>query len=283
MNFRTKDGRKLTYRRMGSGPILVCHPGGPGFSALEFGDLAGLWERFTLVMLNPRGTGGSDRPSDPRAYQIDDYVADLDELRQHLGLERISLLGFSHGGIAAQAYAAAYPNRLIRLVLASTLPRFGPEQEAAMKAGMDKRSGQPWFADAAAALEEEQDGEFRTDEQLGELVFREMPLYFARFGPAEAGYLDAIRSDSINADALRVFNEEIFNTFDLRSKLPSITAPTLVINGDEDFICGPVCAAEMSAAIRGSRQVIIGDSGHMTFVEQPEAFHTEVGDFLEGA
>jgi proline iminopeptidase len=268
---------------MGSGPILICHPGGPGFSALEFGDLAGLWERFTLVMLNPRGTGGSDRPSDPRAYQIDDYVADLDELRQHLGLERISLLGFSHGGIAAQAYAAAYPNRLIRLVLASTLPRFGPEQEAAMKAGMDKRSGQPWFADAAAALEEEQDGEFRTDEQLGELVFREMPLYYARFGPAEAGYLDAIRSDSINADALRVFNEEIFNTFDLRSKLPSITAPTLVINGDEDFICGPVCAAEMSAAIRGSRQVIIGDSGHMTFVEQPEAFHTEVGDFLEGA
>ena len=151
-----------------------------------------------------------------------------------------------------------------------------------MKAGMDKRSGQPWYADAAAALEEEQDGEFRTDQQLGELVFREMPLYFARFGSAEAGYLDAIRSDSVNADALRLFNEEIFNTFDLRSKLPSITAPTLVINGDEDFICGPLCAAEMSAAIPGSRQVIVGDSGHMIFVEQPEAFHTEVADFLEG-
>jgi len=106
MNFKTGDGRKLTYKRMGSGPVLVCHPGGPGFAASEFGDLAGLWERFTLVMLNPRGTAGSDRPSDPRAYQISDYVSDLEELRQHLGLEDMLLLGFSHGGVVAQAYPA---------------------------------------------------------------------------------------------------------------------------------------------------------------------------------
>jgi len=77
VKFTTADGRKLTYRRMGTGPTMVCHPGGPGFSSSYFADLAGLWERFTLVMLNPRGTGGSDRPSDPRAYQIDDYVADV--------------------------------------------------------------------------------------------------------------------------------------------------------------------------------------------------------------
>ena len=49
------------------GPVLVCHPGGPGFSAQYFGDLAGLWERFTLVLLNPRGTGGSSRPADPNS------------------------------------------------------------------------------------------------------------------------------------------------------------------------------------------------------------------------
>jgi pimeloyl-ACP methyl ester carboxylesterase len=107
-----------------------------------------------------------------------------------------------------------------------------------------------------------------------------MPLYFARYGPAEAGYLDAIRSDGVNADALRLFNEEIFSTFDLRSSLPNITAATLVISGDEDFICGPLCAAEISAAIPGARQVIVGDSGHMIFVEQPEAFHNEVAAFL---
>jgi pimeloyl-ACP methyl ester carboxylesterase len=91
LKFTTADRRKLTYRKLGSGPILVCHPGGPGFSSSYMGDLAGLWERFTLVILNPRGTDGSDRPADPRAYQLDDYVSDLDELRQHLRLERMLL------------------------------------------------------------------------------------------------------------------------------------------------------------------------------------------------
>lgn len=282
MKFTTRDGRKLTYRQLGTGPVLVCHPGGPGFSASYFADLAGLWEQFTLVMLNPRGTGGSDRPPDSRAYQIDDYVADVDELREHLGQERLLLLGHSHGGIVAQAYAAAHPGRVRRLVLASTLARFGREQEVAMQAGMDKRSGQPWYADAAAALEEEQDGKFRTDQELGELVFRELPLYFTRYGPVEAGYLDTLRSETINADTLRLFNQEIFNTFDLRSRLQGISAPTLVITGDDDFICGPLCAAEITGAIPGAREVIVGDAGHMVFVEQPRAFHDEVADFLGG-
>ena len=108
-SFRTADGRTLSYRRDGKGPVLVCHPGGPGFSARYFGDLAGLGSAFTLVMLNPRGSEGSDRPADTRAYQTADYVSDLDELRAHLGLERMLLLGHSHGGVVAAAYAAAHP------------------------------------------------------------------------------------------------------------------------------------------------------------------------------
>lgn len=280
MSFNSKEGRKLTYRKLGHGPVLVCHPGGPGFSATYFGDLAALWEQFTLVMLNPRGTGGSERPRDPRAYQIDDYVSDLEDLRRHLGLERVFLLGHSHGGVVAMAYAAAYPARVRRLVLASTLARFGPDQEAAMHQGMEKRSAQPWAADAITALEEEQAGHFSTDAELSALVFRELPLYFAHFGAAEAGYLDTLKSEMINADALKLFNDEIFNTFDLRDRLPSITSQTLVITGDEDFICGPVCAADICTGVKGARMVVVGDAGHQLFVEQPQAFHDEVADFL---
>ena len=283
MKFTTTDGRKLTYRRMGSGPVLVCHPGGPGFSSSYFADLAGLWEKFTLVMLNPRGTGGSDRPSDSRAYQIDDYVSDVEALRAHLGQEHLLLLGHSHGSVVAEAYAAEHPARVQRLVLASALARFGPEQEAAMREGMEKRSGQPWYPDAVAALEEEQEAKFTSDQELADIFFREFPLYFARYGEAEAGYADTLRSETINADALLLFNREIFNTFDLRDRLPRITAPTLVITGEDDFICGPVCAAEIAAAIPGAHEVIIGDSGHMIFLEQPEAFHNEVTDFLEAS
>jgi len=283
MSMKTADGRTLTYHTVGNdGPVLVCHPGGPGFSSLYFGDLAGLWERFTLVLLNPRGTAGSSRPADPRAYQIADYVADVEELRVHLGLDRMLLLGHSHGGVVAQAYAVGHPDKVERLVLASTLARFGEAQEGAMRVGMDKRSGQPWYADALAALEEEQEGKFSNDEELAGLVFRELPLYFAHFGGAEAGYLDTLKTEAPNADALRLFNKEIFETFDLRPELGAITAPTLVITGDEDFICGPVCAGEIAVGIAGAKKVIVGDSGHMVFVEQPEEFEREVAEFLEG-
>lgn len=281
MRFTTADGRKLGYRRLGGGPVLVCHPGGPGFSSLYFADLAGLWERYTLVLLNPRGTADSDRPSDRRAYQISDYVADVEELRNHLGLDRFMLLGHSHGGVVAQAYAVAFPDRVSKLVLASTLARFAPEQEHAMRSGMEQRSNQPWYPEALAALEAEQAGEFQTDEQLADLVFKELPLYFARYGAMEAGYLDTMRTEVPNADALRLFNNEIFNTFDLRPELKRITAPTLVITGSEDFICGPVCAEDMAAGIAGAEKVLVGDAGHMLFVEQPEAFHREVGSFLD--
>jgi len=277
----TRDGRKLGYRQLGNGPVLVCHPGGPGFSSLYFGDLAGLWERYTLVMLNPRGTGGSDKPADPRAYQIDDYVEDVDALREHLGLERLMLLGHSHGGMVAQAYAAKHPARVQRLVLASTLARFGVKQEAAMRASMEAKSSQPWYPDALAALDDEQAGNFQTDEEMAELVFREFPFYFTRFGPEESGYLETLKTEVPNADTLKLFNNEIFNTFDLCEQDARITAPTLVITGSEDFICGPICADEIAAAVPGSKKVIVGDAGHFVFVEQPEAFHSKVADFLD--
>jgi proline iminopeptidase len=208
-------------------------------------------------------------------------VDDLESLREHLGLERMMLLGHSHGGMVAQAYAIKHPGRVRKLVLASTVARFGPEQESAMRAGMEQRSDEPWYPDAVAALEQEQAGKFLSDEELAPIVFRELPFYFAQFGAVEAGYLDMLKTEAVNADALRLFNKEIFTTFDLRPALEKITAQTLVITGGADFICGPVNADEIAAGIPGSSKVIVGDAGHMIFVEQPEAFHSEVSDFLE--
>lgn len=281
-SFRTADGRTLSYRREGSGPMLVCHPGGPGFSSRYFGDLGGLGKQFTLVLLNPRGSEGSDRPSDPRAYRTEDYVADLEELRGHLGLERMLLLGHSHGGVVAAAYAAAHPERVERLVLASTLARFAEHQHAAMEAGMQAKSGEPWYGDARAALEAEQAGAFETDEELAELALREFPFYFARYGEAERAYLATLRGEVPVADALLLFNNEIFTAFDLRPDLPKITAPALVITGEQDFITGPACAADF-AVVPNAQTVIVPRCGHFVFVEAAEPFGAEVVRFLTAA
>jgi pimeloyl-ACP methyl ester carboxylesterase len=102
-------------------------------------------------------------------------VSDLDELRAHLALERMPLLGHSHGGVVAAAYAAAYPDRVERLVLVSTLARFADQQHAAMEAGVKAKEGGPWYADALAALEDEQAGRFESDEELGALACGSFP------------------------------------------------------------------------------------------------------------
>ncbi len=281
VEFRTADGRVLSYRREGSGPILVCHPGGPGYSSRYLQDLAGLGDRFTLVLLDPRGTARSDPPRDPRAYRTEDYVADLDELREHLGLGRMLLLGHSHGGVVAAAYAAEHPHRVEKLVLASTLARFGPEQDRAMKEAMEARAGEPWYEDAREALEREQAGDFASDEELQELAAREMPFYFARYGREERRFLDWLGEERPNKNALEYFNTEIWDVFDLRPELPLIGAPTLVITGELDFITGPACAADF-AAIPDQRTVLIEGCGHFILVEARDRFRDEVSAFLAG-
>jgi pimeloyl-ACP methyl ester carboxylesterase len=275
----TADGRRLAYERTGSGPTLVCHGGGPGFSGLYLDNLGGLDSELELVLLDPRGTGGSDRPADPSAYATEDYAADVEELRAQLGLDRISLLGHSHGGMVATVYAASHPDRVERLILASTLARWAPEQEAAMEAAIASHADEPWYEDAKAALEAEQAGAFATDEELADLSFREFPFYFRQYGDEERAYLEKLRADPPNADALRLFNHEIFETFDLRPELKKITAPTLVITGADDFITGPPSAADFEG-IAGAETVILQDAGHFIFIEAPEAFREAVLSFL---
>jgi proline iminopeptidase len=272
----TRDGRTLAYHRSGSGPTLVCHPGGPGFSSLYLGDLGGLGDELELVLVDPRGTGGSDPASD---YQIADYASDLEELRERLGLERMLLFGHSHGGVVAIEYAARHPERVERLVLASTLARFGAEQNAAMETAIAARAGEPWYDDALAALQTELEGNFETGRELMDLTLRMMPFYFASYGDEERAYIASLAGDELCVDALRLWEKEIFERFDLRPRLPELTMPTLVIAGSEDFITGPR-AAEDLAAIPGVETIVLDGVGHMIFVEARERFREAVLSFL---
>jgi pimeloyl-ACP methyl ester carboxylesterase len=274
--FTTPEGLTLSYERRGRGPLLVCHPGGPGASAAEFRDFAGLADTFELVLLSPRGSHGSDPADD---YRLSSYVADLEALREHLGVEQLDLLGFSHGGIVAIAYAAAFGSRIRRLVLACTLAVWGDEAEAAMHTAIEKRRGQPWFAEAAQAIEEEQAGEFSSVEELIANVQRQAPLYFHRWeGNERAGR--ELFSDFAQSQPLHHFNTVEFPTFDLRGELRTIEAPTLVLAGDDDMIAGPVSADAMVRELPDVRLVTIPDSGHFVYLEQPEAFRAALTAFL---
>jgi proline iminopeptidase len=272
----TPEGLTLSYERRGSGPLLVCHPGGPGGSAAEFEGFAGLDDTFELLLFSPRGSHGSDPADD---YSLASYVADVEALREHLGVDQLNLLGFSHGGCVAAAYAGAHPAAVRRLLLVDTLAVWGDEAEAAMERAIERRSGESWFADAAKAIEEEQAAEFSSAEELIANLQRQIPLYFHRW---EGNELTGGRlaMDFAHSEPLRQFNTAEFPALDLRPELRKIEAPTLVVVGDDDFICGPVCADAIVREVPDARLVTISESGHFVYVEQPEAFRTALIDFL---
>ena len=272
----TPDGLTLSYERRGNGPLLVCHPGGPGASAAEFEDFAGLDDTFELVLFNPRGSHGSDPADD---YSLASYAADVEALRGHLGVERLNLLGFSHGGCVAIAYAAAQPARIQRLLLVDTLAVWGDEAETAMERAIEARAGRPWFAEARQAIEEEQAAAFSSAAELIANLQRQIPLYFHRWvGNERAG--GRLAMDFAHAEPLHHFNTVEFPTLDLRGELRTIEAPTLVVAGEEDFICGPVCADAIARELPNARLVTIPESGHFVYVEQPEAFRAALTHFL---
>jgi pimeloyl-ACP methyl ester carboxylesterase len=263
---------KLHTERRGAGPLLVCHPGGPGFDGSELGDLGGLDATRTLVLVDPRGTGGSPAAD---TYRLEDYVADLEELRDELGLDRLDLLGFSHGGLVAAAYAIAHPGRVRKLVLAGALAVFTPEMQVEAERLVQQHAEEPWFPAAQAALATEDEGGYGSPEEAAAMWNAMVPLYFARW---EERYRPAVVVDRLNPDPLRQFNA---TPFDLRPELDKIDAEALVITGNEDFICGPAAAEILAAGIPGARVELVEDAGHMLFLEQPEAFVHAVQAFLD--
>lgn len=280
--FTKVDGATLAYTLLGSATarqVLVCHPGGPGISGAYFGNLCGLAsDRLRLVLLDPRGTGGSSPPVDGR-YELEDYAADIDQLRAHLGAGRIDLLGHSHGGFVAIVYALSYPDRLGRLVLACSAPRFsnelGEEAAAAFAAHQDK----PWFEDAIDAQRRRQAGDFASRDELAALYVREARLWFADDEAAEA-FLPQIGGQRPDPEALVYFNTRLAAAYDMRPRLHEIQSPTLILNGAADFF-GPKVSARELSAIPDSRAKIIPTAGHFPFADANDLFCTELKQFLE--
>jgi pimeloyl-ACP methyl ester carboxylesterase len=277
----TEDGRRLHWREAGSGPPLLCHSGGPGFSSVCFGDLAELAAERTLLLLDPRGTGGSDRPSDRSAYDLEAYAADIEALREHLGLDRLDLLGHSHGGFVAMVWAGDHPDRVGRLVLASTTPRFTDAIREQRRQRVGSHHAQPYFADAMDALAAHNEGRYADDEELMDLFRRESVL-FAPLGVDTSGVSGVLAVSGVNADALRHFNEQIAPGMDLRPLLRRIDAPTLVVAGELDPFA--TSAGEIAEALTDPTLVLLPATDHFPFLEPGRSgpWSRAVLDFLAG-
>lgn len=264
----TADGRTLAWRERGSGPPLVLHPGGPGCSSEYFGELPELAGARTLLLLDPRGTGGSDRPADPSGYDLEDYAADIEALRAHLGLERLDLLGHSHGGFVAMTWATAHRDRVGRLIVASSAARFTPAIREMRAARIASHEGEADYEDSIAAIAAHEAGEFASDGELSALYAREWRV-LVPVGIDASGILAGLRRAGNNVDALRHFNSRIAAGMDQRAALASVTSPTLVLVGELDAF-GVAPGEEIAAALPDARLAVLSGADHFPFLESAD-------------
>jgi proline iminopeptidase len=116
------NGTRLWVETEGSGEPLLLLAGGPANSHLTFHPyFSALADRCQVIYLDYRGRGRSEQPERWTDITFDQDVADIEGVREALGLERLSIYGFSYGGMLAQAYALRHPARVGKLILANTV------------------------------------------------------------------------------------------------------------------------------------------------------------------
>ncbi len=103
-----------------SKPYVFIFPGGPGANHSHYENYDCLAPYGNIVFCDPRGCGLSSK-ADPSTYTIENYIKDVEIVRQHLGLKEIVVLGKSCGAIAALGFTLKYPSIVSKLILSAGL------------------------------------------------------------------------------------------------------------------------------------------------------------------
>lgn len=262
----------LFVRRTGAGPPVVVLHGGPGadhgyllpgFDALADGR--------ELIYYDQRGGGKSPVPRDvPVGWT--EQVADLEALRQHWNLERLTLAGYSWGGLLALLYALEHPDRVGRLALVSPAPTWRAARER-FEAEFARRNLSPELQEERRQLRESGLRERDPAAYQQRLFELSVTPYF--FDPRKALELTPFRITGRT-------QKEVWQSlgdYDLRPRLPELRAtPALVLHGENDPI--PIAAARTTADLLGAEFHPIPDCGHVPYVEAFASFRRILDPFL---
>ncbi|MER6392213.1 alpha/beta hydrolase [Streptomyces sp. NPDC001523] len=268
--FLAPDGTRLAHHVKGdghssaAGPI-VCVPGGPADSRY-LGDLGGLSAHRPLIVPDLRGTGRSAVPEDPASYRCDRLVDDIEALRVHLGLPRMTLLGHSAGANIATQYAARYPDRLDRLVLVGPGTRaVGLTIDADTRRALALlRRDEPWFPEAFAALEALMEGTGGDPEAVA-------PFFHGRWDAEVRRHHEAGRPD--NEEAVALFGAEgAFTPQATRAALAGFEAPVLLLVGEFDLNSPPASVGELAAFFPDATLVVQPGAGHHPWIDDADRF-----------
>jgi len=264
-------GVTLFERRVGSGPPTVVLHGGPGahhdYLLPGFDRLA---TRRTLIYYDQRGGGRSPVPREvPVGWR--EQVEDLEALRVLWGIERLSIAGYSWGGLLALLYAVEHPDRIERLGLVSSAPVWR-QARVEFERRLAERNAAPEILEARRRI---QDGGLR---ELSPAEYRQK-----MFELSVAGYFHDWRR-AADLTPFRITGRtqqevwESLGDFDLRPGVAALRLPAIVLHGEDDPI--PIATAELLSGLLGAPLERIPDCGHVPYVEAPEQFTRVLDAFL---
>ena len=275
-------GGNVWYRVVGEGgtPLLCLH-GGPGMAHDYISTLADLADRRSVIFYDQLGCGRSERPDDASMWTMERSVAEVEAVRQALGLENFHLFGNSWGGWLALQYTLDRKPKLASLIISSSPPRVErcvremnelrrllPED---VQRVLDDHEARGFFdcPEYTAAIMVFYKRHLCRLEPWPEIVERSMGPsfgagpYLTMWGPSEFGPVTG------NLDG-----------WDVTDRLHEIAAPTLLTVGRHDEMF-PSHMEEMRGLMPNAQLLVFEESSHMAFVEQREAYMAAMNRFLD--
>jgi proline iminopeptidase len=277
-------GARIYYKTLGRGaPLLLLH-GGPGADHTDFlPALKPLARRCQLVLIDERGSGRSERLSDPKRYTLDWMVKDIERVRKHLQLPQLLVLGHSFGGILAQAYAVRHPKRISGLVLAGT----GSSARCVDRDFRRIRRRLPGPLRARLARHEKA-GIFQTDgaytkDYAAAFARALAPNMYAKTPPPRFKHppppgMEVLREMWVRRSDFRIDGN--LKGFDFTDSLARVKAPALVVIGDRDIVSTET-AEVTRASLPRATLVVMAECAHMMYIDQTVGFNRLLEAFLD--
>jgi pimeloyl-ACP methyl ester carboxylesterase len=265
----TDDGIKLYYEETGSGaPIMFVHEFAGDYRSYE-SQVRYFSRAYRCIVFNARGYPPSDVPGDVERYSQDRARDDIRAVLDALHIDKAHIVGLSMGGFATLHFGFTYPERARSLVVAG----------CGYGASPDKRQQ---FVDEteAAALRFEAIGMAKAAEGYALAPSRVQLQNKDPHGWREFADQLAQHSTAGSALTMRGVQKRRPSLFDLVDKIKTITAPTLVLAGDEDFPCLEP-ALLLKRTVQTAALVVLPNTGHTINLEEPALFNQLVGEFLQ--
>ncbi|KUJ78691.1 alpha/beta fold hydrolase [Ruegeria profundi] len=261
--FTTSDDRRLFYSDTGAGTPLLCLAGLTRCSR-DFSFLAPHVTDLRMITMDYRGRGQSDRDPDFMNYNIFRESHDVIELLDHLGVERVVVLGTSRGGLIAMALAASHPERLSAVILNDVGPVIEPVGIAKIMDYVGKQPASSTYDEAAKALQHGMAQHFpgvslERWRQQAEIQYEQTETGLVlRYDPA----LRTALLDQAAAGAM----PDMWMFFDALRDIP-----TGVIRGANSDVLGKNTLDEMHRRHPGLISADIPDRGHVPFLDEPQS------------